>query len=243
MEGRANYLIEPLDEIGSGGYGTVEKINLYNTSGHFCGPYARKLLTDGHSDTDVYERFKREIKAQCDCLHSNIVQIFITDLEAQKPWFVMELAATSLDKEISKGTLSTKEKIKVVRDVLSGLSYMHKRGYLHRDIKPANILKFEDGTYKLSDFGLAKSVNPTQSQFVTRVGEFYGSPEFFDYGVMAHGYSPQSDIYSVGVLIEHLNIDDTDHIVIKCKHKQLNKRYFHVEHVINETSLFERDIK
>lgn len=236
MEGRANYLIEPLEEIGNGGYGVVEKINLYNTANHLCGLYARKLLILGTSDDDVYQKFKREIKAQCHCLHKNIVQIFITNLESQIPWFVMELAKNSLADEMDSGAMSSKEKIKVLKDVLNGLLFIHKKGYLHRDIKPQNILKFDDGTYKLSDFGLAKSINPTKSQFVTRVGEFYGSPEFFDFGVMAHGYSEQSDIYSVGVLIEHLNIDETDNIVIKCKHKQLNKRFLNVEQVINEIS-------
>lgn len=77
MEGRANYLIDPIEEIGNGGYGVVEKIKLFNTSHHLCGLYARKLLTSGNSDKDVYQRFIREIKAQCDCLHNNIVQIFI----------------------------------------------------------------------------------------------------------------------------------------------------------------------
>ncbi|MFQ1270328.1 protein kinase domain-containing protein [Klebsiella pneumoniae] len=242
MEGRANYLIDPIEEIGNGGYGVVEKIKLFNTSHHLCGLYARKLLTSGNSDKDVYQRFIREIKAQCDCLHNNIVQIFITNLEAQKPWFIMELAKHSLDDEIKSGTMTTEDKIKVLKDVLNGLLFIHNKGYLHRDIKPQNILKFNNGTYKLSDFGLAKSMTPSKSQFVTRVGEFYGSPEFFDYGVMAHGYSKQSDIYSIGVLIEHLNIDETESIIIKCKHKQLNKRYINVEQVISQISLLEEGL-
>jgi serine/threonine-protein kinase len=143
--------------------------------------------------------------------------------------------------EIKSGTMTTEDKIKVLKDVLNGLLFIHNKGYLHRDIKPQNILKFNDGTYKLSDFGLAKSMTPSKSQFVTRVGEFYGFLNF-DYGVMAHGYSKQSDIYSIGVLIEHLNIDETESIIIKCKHKQLNKRYINVEQVISQISLLEEGL-
>lgn len=53
MEGRANYLIDPIEEIGNGGYGVAGN-KLFNTSHHLCGLYARKLLTSGNSDKDVY---------------------------------------------------------------------------------------------------------------------------------------------------------------------------------------------
>jgi serine/threonine-protein kinase len=239
MEQRANYFIDPMGEIGSGGYGVVERVKLYNSADHLCGIYARKFLISDGSDPDIPERFRREVYCQCHCVHKNVVQIYICNLDAPKPWFIMELAKSSLDDEIEKGHLNDKDKIKIIEDVLKGLSYIHKCGYLHRDIKPLNILRFSDNIYKLSDFGLAKSINPDAKQFATRVGQYLGSEKYFDYEIMAHGYSPQSDIYSIGVLMEDLYVDGLDDIIHKCKHRQLNKRYGNVEQIIAELQKLE----
>ncbi|EKN5928651.1 serine/threonine protein kinase [Yersinia enterocolitica] len=239
MEERGNYLIEPVNEIGSGGYGIVEEINLYNTDHDLCGRYARKFLIPDTSDPDLYDRFKREVVCQCKCVHKSIVQIFICNLGVPKPWFVMELAQSNLDDEIKNGTLTDREKINILKMVLDGLSFIHNKGYLHRDIKPMNILKFSSGEYKLSDFGLAKSLNPTRTQFATKIGVFLGSPKYFDYEVMVNGYSKQSDIYSVGVLMEDLYVDGLDDIISKCKHRQLNKRYLNIEQIINAVNELE----
>lgn len=234
-----SYIITPEKQIGSGGYGIVERVNISNTSGFDAGPYARKSLIPDPSDPDLHERFKREVFCQTKCIHKNIIQIFMFDLKSANPWFVMELAECSLDSEISAKSLSQEDKIKIIKMVLDGLSFIHSKGYVHRDIKPMNILKFKSGIYKLSDFGLAKSISPTQTQFATKVGVFLGTPKYFDYGVMLHGYSFQSDIYSIGVLMEDLDIEEYDDIINKCKHRQLQKRFLSVEQVLQAISELE----
>ncbi|UNK55641.1 protein kinase domain-containing protein [Rahnella aceris] len=239
MEERGSFLIEPVREIGSGGNGTVELINLYNLSHFLCGQYARKFLDSDGTEPDLWERFKREVECQGKCVHKYVVQIFICNLQAARPWFVMELAESNLQQEINSGTLSDEDKLKIINMVLEGLASIHKRGYLHRDIKPLNILKFPTGEYKLSDFGLAKSLNPTREQFATKIGIFHGTERYFDYGIFVHGYSWQSDIYSIGILMEDLYVDGLDDIINKCKHSQLKKRYTNVEQIITAIKLLE----
>ena len=171
MEERGNYLIEPLEVIGSGGFGLVEKIRLYNSQRKICGLYARKILRPDATNPELFTRFEREVRYQTECLHTNIVQIFICHLQNAQPWFVMELAETNLEEEIKSGTLTKAEKISIVKMVLNAVGWIHKKGYLHRDIKPLNVLKFKDGIYKLSDFGLAKNVSPdANTQLLTQIG-------------------------------------------------------------------------
>lgn len=238
MEERGNYLIEPLEVIGSGGFGLVEKIRLYNSQRKICGLYARKILRPDATDPELFTRFEREVRYQTECLHTNIVQIFICHLQNAQPWFVMELAETNLEEEIKSGTLTKTEKISIVKMVLNAVGWIHKKGYLHRDIKPLNVLKFKDGIYKLSDFGLAKNVSPdANTQLLTQIGQYPATPKYFDYNVFLNGYSKQSDIYSIGILIEELNIDGFDDIINKCTHRQLNKRFLTVEQIFEELEL------
>lgn len=110
MEERGNYLIEPLEVIGSGGFGLVEKIRLYNSQRKICGLYARKILRPDATDPELFTRFEREVRYQTECLHTNIVQIFICHLQNAQPWFVMELSETNLEEEIKSGTLTKAEK-------------------------------------------------------------------------------------------------------------------------------------
>lgn len=131
-----NYTVIPEQPpLGSGTYGLVEKVYLKNGHGGQCNEYgyARKTLINTEGDTDLVQRFIREVSAQDDCLHKYIVQIFICDLHANPPWFIMELAESSLEKEISNGTLTTQNKIDIIKMILKGLAFIHSKGFLHRD--------------------------------------------------------------------------------------------------------------
>lgn len=117
MEEHGNYLIKPIQVIGCGAFGRVEQIELYNTNGHKCGIYARKVLSVRKElvgpifDYDDWRRrFEREVKYQAACSHFNVVPIYIHHLNSGVPWFVMDLAITDLKKEIRSGVLSNVEK-------------------------------------------------------------------------------------------------------------------------------------
>lgn len=235
MISHGNYFIETIAHLGAGSFGTVEKIMLRNLAGKECGYCARKILNDQDDDPDLLTRFRREVKYQDECLHKNVVQIFICSMYTKPAWFVMELAECTLQDELDAGTLTNRnEKIDIILMIARGLAHIHSKGYYHRDIKPLNILKFSDATYKISDFGIARHMDPTDaSKILTQVGVFLMTPKYFDaHSVVLHGYSKQSDIYSLGVIIEELGIDGFDDVVAKCTDRKLIKRYLNVEQLI-----------
>lgn len=91
---------------------------------------------------------------------------------------------------------------KITLQILQGLLYLHKAKHqIHRDIKPANILLNTDGLIKLTDFGIAKTLENTSDLSVTFVGtKNFMSPE----RIMGKEYSYSSDVWSLGLIIFEL---------------------------------------
>ncbi|MBG2839198.1 protein kinase domain-containing protein [Proteus terrae] len=228
-----NYLIETIEYIDSGTFGDVEKILLKNQTGKECGYCARKILKGQDDDPTLLARFKREVKAQDNCLHKNVVQIFICSMHTNPAWFVMDLAEATLKDEMDAGILTNEQKINIILMITRGVAWIHSKGYLHRDIKPQNILKFPNGVYKISDFGLARHMDPNEaSTILTQIGQFPRTPKYFDHGVVLHGYSKQSDLFSIGIIIEEMEISGFEGIVDKCTDRRLHKRYQSAEQLI-----------
>jgi len=240
MECCANYLIKPLEVIGSGGFGVVQKIELYNSSQHFSGLYARKIFSpveDAYRE-EFLRRFKREVHYQAHCMHTNIVPVVLHNLHGEQPYFVMSLAEGDLISDYRSGLMSDAQKLHAVMSSLYGVNYLHHSMYLHRDIKPSNVLRFSDGTYKISDFGLVKNADAlAESELLTKVAKGMGTEKYAAPEVYAGIYSAQSDIYALGVLIEDLNmfnIPGVEQISMKCTMRRPGDRYLHVEQIIND---------
>ncbi|MDE9567331.1 protein kinase, partial [Xenorhabdus bovienii] len=87
------------------------------------------------------------------------------------------LAENHLGTELGKDGLQTDEKIRIINMILNGIKYMHEiKRYLHRDLKLENILKFPDGIYKVSDFGLVKNTNKeSESEVLTNIAVEMGT--------------------------------------------------------------------
>jgi serine/threonine protein kinase len=165
-----------------------------------------KVLHKHHaSDHDLLQRFMREAQA-CAALRSeHIVQVYeLVDYEGS-PAIVMEyVEGTSLKNLITEGkTQSLKITKKVALHTLRGLVAAHDKGIIHRDVKPGNILVSGDGTYKVSDFGLAYiAFTPT----VTAQGMVLGTPAYMSPEQIRHEEIDQrTDLFSLGAtLIEVL---------------------------------------
>ncbi|WP_184353713.1 serine/threonine-protein kinase [Xanthomonas euroxanthea] len=238
-----NYLIETLDELGRGGFGRVEKVELYNHSKHFCGNYAIKIYSpsDPAFATDYLPRFAREVKYQADCNHENIVQIYMYKI-GETPWFLMDLAECDLQKEMDAGSLNDEDKLGIMKSLLRGVAYLHAKNLLHRDIKPKNILKFLTPfgyVYKLSDFGLAKNVDPKKnSDVLTNIATAMGTKEYMAPESAAAGeYSEKSDIYSLGVVFDKLGHSEAKwlgKIIDKCTHHRPVSRYENVNAIYQD---------
>ena len=114
----------------------------------------------------------------------------------------MELAENNLQTVIQQG-MSKFDKADAIQQVLNGVELIHKNNYIHRDLNPRNILKYSDGRYKITDFGLVKDMDLIRAEVKTRfnpegLGSLgYRAPEVVDSGL----FSEQSDIYAVGKII------------------------------------------
>ncbi|KOQ98400.1 protein kinase [Haemophilus sp. C1] len=251
MEEFGNYFIEPVNKIGSGTFGYVEKVNVYNKSRTHKTIFARKYFRPSYKPSEsglneLQERFKREVTYQAKCFHNNIVPIYMCNLNSATPWFVMEIAESNLDEILynndcveGERKLSERYKLDVLHMVLNGVAYLHQNGFLHRDIKSLNILKYPDGTYKISDFGLVKNLN-SQSNPITQIGQRMGTNKYMAPEIENGIYSPQSDIYALGILMEELDLSEKyDEIIEKATQRKPKNRFQSVNEMIERINQIE----
>lgn len=153
-------------ELGRGGMGVVYRVRRH-TDGAIL---ALKMILGGRGASFAeFARFRIEAEAMACLNHPNIVKIRDVGLHAGYPYFAMEFAERdSLRQVISHGPQKPGWAAELVRTVALAMQHAHDRGMLHRDLKPANVLIMEDGTPKVTDFGLVKFANP-----IRRVSEMH----------------------------------------------------------------------
>ena len=160
----------------------------------------KELLQDLAGDAQQAERFKSEARALAVSNHSNILPVYDLLEEDGHCWLVMELltGGTLGDRIKADGALELPRCIEIIRGIASGLGFAHEQGFVHRDVKPANILFAEDGSFRITDFGIAKH----QSNGVeTSHGLILGSPGYMSPEQAAgEPVDARSDIYSLGIV-------------------------------------------
>lgn len=159
----------------------------------------KELLEDLAMDEAQTERFKVEAKALALLSHPRILPVYDMLEENGRFWIVMELltAGTLKDRIEKSGSLEANESIEIVKGIASGLESAHEKGFVHRDIKPENILFADDGSYRITDFGIAKHHSTT---IKTAHGLVLGSPAYMSPEQAAgEDIDSRSDIYSLGI--------------------------------------------
>ena len=159
----------------------------------------KELLEDLASDAEQAERFKIEARALALLNHPCIMPIHDLLEENGRIWLVMELlTGGSLGDLIEKGGIQDiNQSVDIVKGIASGLGFAHQHGFIHRDIKPANILFADDGTFRITDFGIAKHQD---ARVKTSHGLILGSPGYMSPEQAAgEDVDPRSDIYSLGI--------------------------------------------
>ncbi len=163
---------------------------------------AIKILKEEYlSNEELKRRFKNESKAIAVLSHPNIVRVYNVSFGDRLQYIVMEYVDGITLKEYieQQGIINWKEAVHFVGQILAALQHAHDKGIVHQDIKPQNIMLLQDGTIKVTDFGIARfsrsDVNTISDKAIGSV--HYISPE------QARGEmtDEKADIYSIGVVM------------------------------------------
>ncbi|MCP2260154.1 hypothetical protein LX15_003867, partial [Streptoalloteichus tenebrarius] len=188
-----------LQRLGSGAMGVVWQA--HDERLHRTVAVKELLLQPGLSREEADEakqRAMREGRIAARLQHPNAVTVFDVVEEDGAPCLVMEyLASRSLAAVMAeRGTLPPAEAARIGAQVAAALSAAHAAGIVHRDIKPGNILLAEDGTVKITDFGISRA---TGDVTVTKTGMLAGTPAYLAPEVArGRDIGPPSDVFSLG---------------------------------------------
>lgn len=164
---------------------------------------AIKILKDEYVDNEEFRRrFKNECKAIAVLSHPNIIKVYDVSFGDRVEYIVMEhVDGITLKEYIEQQKIVRwKEAVHFTVQILRALQHAHDKGIVHRDIKPQNIMLLQDGTIKVTDFGIAR-FSRTETRTINSqkaIGSVhYISPE------QARGEitDEKTDIYSVGVML------------------------------------------
>jgi serine/threonine protein kinase len=163
---------------------------------------AIKILKDEFSQNEEFlRRFRNESKAIAVLSHPNIVKVFDVSIGDRIQYIVEEYIDGITLKEYldQQKQIKWKEAIHFVVQILRALEHAHNKGIVHRDIKPQNIMLLQDGTIKVTDFGIARF---SRSETHTMTAKAIGSVHYIAPEQARGDYTDEkTDIYSVGVML------------------------------------------
>ncbi len=193
-----------IEFVGKGGMASVYK-GYHQT---LCIPVAIKILSSKlTTDEESIKRFSREAQSIAKLEHENLVGVINLGEENGLYFLIMKYVDGETLREIleKKGPIPVPHALNYLLQSCRGLQEAHNKNIIHRDIKPDNLMVTKEGRLKITDFGLAREVEPSAS--LTQQGEILGSPyymspeqckgkkELIDY---------HTDIYSLGATFYHL---------------------------------------
>ncbi len=253
---------EVLSKIGAGGMADVykgkdTKLNRYVA--------IKVLKKEYREDEDFVRKFRSEAQSAAGLMNPNIVNVYDVGEDRGLYYMVMELVEGITLKEYieRKGRLSHKEVISIAIQMCTGIGAAHAAGIIHRDIKPQNVIISKDGKVKVTDFGIAKSVNSNTISSNAMGSVHYTSPEqarggfsdaksdIYSIGItlfeMATGEVPFDGDSTVSVAIKHLQEEITppselvpdipyslEQIILKCTQKNAERRYKNTDDLIRD---------
>jgi serine/threonine-protein kinase len=185
-------------QIGTGGMSTVYRA--FDTT--LERTVAVKLMhREIASDNDQLERFRREARAVAQLSHPHIVNVIDAGEDNGRPFIVLEYVEgeTLKDRIRRMGRLPVDEAIAYSIEIARALQCAHQRGIVHRDIKPQNVLIDEEGSAKVTDFGIARTL---EEDGLTAEGRVLGTTDYVSpEQALGHAVNGQSDLYSLGVVL------------------------------------------
>lgn len=195
-----------LEELGSGSFGVVYKAIERST-----GAIVAVKHVDLESSEEDLSDILSELSVLSSCSSPYVTQYKSAFLRKQTLWIVMEYLGGGSCADLLKPPPHrlTEAHIAIVcRELLLGLSYLHREGKLHRDVKAANILLGMDGRVKLADFGVAAQLTGLKSIRNTFVGTpFWMAPEV----IQQEGHDAKADVWSLGITAVELAMGQPPH--------------------------------
>src|SRR4051794_13245247 len=151
------------------------------------------------ADSDQLERFRREARAVARLSHPHIVGVIDAGEDEGRPYIVFEhVDGETLKERIRRrGGLPIDEAIAYAIEIARALGCAHSRGIVHRDVKPQNVLIDEEGSAKVTDFGIARSLH---EEGLTADGRVLGTTDYVSpEQALGQEVDGRTDIYSLGV--------------------------------------------
>jgi serine/threonine-protein kinase len=161
----------------------------------------KMILAGGHAGPDNLARFRTETEAIARLSHPNIVQVFEVGEHGETPFFSLEFCGGgSLAMKLAATPLPPAEAAALVQTLARAMQAAHDKGVVHRDLKPANVLLADDGTPKITDFGLAKKLDEAGQ---TIPGAVMGTPSYMapEQAEGGRDVGPLADVYALGALL------------------------------------------
>src|SRR5215211_1252642 len=192
-------------QIGAGGMSTVYRA--FDTT--LERRVAVKLMhREIASDSDQLERFRREARSVAQLSHPHIVGVIDAGEEDGRPYIVLEyVEGETLKERIRRmGRLPVDEAIAYAIEIARALGAAHATAIVHRDIKPQNVLVDEEGSAKVTDFGIARSL---EEEGLTADGRVLGTTDYVSpEQALGHDVDGQSDLYSLGIVLYEMLTGD-----------------------------------
>lgn len=185
------------DELGRGGFAGVYLVTNQDTGEEYALKAVPKVRVE---KPKTLEKLKCEIEIQRSLNHSNILKSYGNFEDFNNYYIVLEYAPGGSVKDLVKknGRLSEPETARILREVVSGLCFIHDNKVIHRDLKLENFLVGKDGRIKIADFGLSTRIDYDNERKFTLCGTpNYISPEQLNHSKKGHSF--EVDIWAIGV--------------------------------------------
>jgi uncharacterized protein (TIGR03067 family) len=193
--------LEIIELLGQGGMGAVYKARQPRLDRFVA---VKILPPDAARDPAFAERFDREARALAKINHPNIVAVYDSGQHNGLYYFIMEYVdGVNLRELIRSGQCKPEEALRIVPQICEALQFAHDEGIVHRDIKPENILLDKRGRLKIADFGLARLLGHTRTDYtLTGPWQVMGTPNYMAPEQMDDPLKVdhRADIYALGVV-------------------------------------------
>ena len=171
---------------------------------------ALKVLHQQYTgDEDYVERFRREARAVATLSHPNIVTVIDRGEHEDRQFIVFEyVEGENLKRLIERrGPAPVTTALELAMQIARGLSFAHGRGLVHRDVKPQNVLMNGDGQAKVTDFGIARSLDVQHG--MTQTGTVLGTADYIaPEQAQGQRVDEHTDVYSLGVVLYEMLLNE-----------------------------------